>query len=120
MHVDRRVRHRVALAGRPGAQQHRRHAGANADAVRRDVAAVELHRVQDRQAGVDLAAGRVDVDRDVAVRVFALQVQQLRDDAVRHLVEDRRAEEDDPLLEQHRVDVVDALAARRRLDDGGG
>ena len=57
--------------------------------------------------------------RDVALRVLALQVQELGDDAVRDLVVDRRAEEDDALLEQHRVDVVDTLAAGSRLDDGG-
>jgi hypothetical protein len=30
----------------------------------------ELHRVVDREAGVDRAARRVDVDRDVLVRVL--------------------------------------------------
>ena len=53
----------------------------NAD--RRDVTPRELHRVVDRQAGADDAAGRVDVHVDVLVRVLALQVQELRDDQVR-------------------------------------
>ena len=60
--------------------------------------------------------GRVDVDRDVLVRVLGLQVEELGDDEVRDLVVDRRAEEDDPLVEQTRVDVERALAARRLLD----
>ena len=38
------------------------------------------------------------------------------DDQVRDLVVDRRAEEDDPLVEQARVDVERALAARGLLD----
>ena len=49
----------------------------------------EVHRVEDREPGVDRAAGRVDVERDVLLRVDRLQVQQLRDDDVRDLVVDR-------------------------------
>ena len=45
------------------------------------------------------------------------EVQQLGDDEVGDLVVDRRAEEDDALVEQPRVDVVLALAARGALDD---
>jgi hypothetical protein len=44
-------------------------------------------------------------------------VQELGDDQVRDLVVDRAAEEDDALVEQPRVDVELALAARRALDD---
>src|SRR5215211_7819463 len=72
-----------------------------------------------REPGIDRAARRVDVDRDVLVRVLRLQVQELRDDEVGDLVVDRRAEEDDPLVEQPRVDVELALATRRALDDHG-
>ena len=46
-------------------------------------------------------------------------MDQLRDDQVRDLVVDRRAEEDDPLVEQTGVDVEGTLAARRLLDDHG-
>jgi hypothetical protein len=77
----------------------------------------ELHRVVDREAGVHLAAGGVDVHRDVLVGVDRLEVQQLRDHEVGHLVVDRRADEDDALVEQARVDVEGALAARVLLDD---
>jgi hypothetical protein len=41
-------------------------------------------------------------------------VQELGDDEVRDRVVDRRAEEDDPLVEQAREDVELALAARVR------
>ena len=37
---------------------------------------------------------------DVLLRVFGIQMQQLRHDHVRHLIVDRSAEEDDPVLEQ--------------------
>ena len=44
--------------------------------------------------------GRVDVDVDVLVRVLGLEVQQLGADQVGDRVVDRRAQEDDVLLEQ--------------------
>src|SRR5215207_290463 len=113
---DPGVGERHPLALRAAGQQQRPHRHRDSDAHRRHVGLDELHRVVDRQAGVDRAAGRVDVDRDVLVRVRGLEVQQLRDDEVRDRVVDRRAEEDDPLVEQARVDVELALAARRALD----
>ena len=107
------------LPVRPGGEQHRGGRGGLADADRRHVGLDVLHRVVDREEPGDLAAGRVDVDRDVLVRVFALEVQQLGDDQVGDRVVDRRAEEDDALLEQPGVDVERALAAVRLLDDRG-
>ena len=98
-------------------QQQRAHRHRDADADRLHVGLDELHRVVDRQARVHRAAGRVDVDRDVLVGILGLEVQQLRDDQVRDLVVDRRAEEDDPLVEQAGVDVERALPARGLLDD---
>jgi hypothetical protein len=59
-----------------------------------------LHRVVDRQARVDDAAGRVDVERDVLVGVLGLQVEDLGDDQVGDLLVDGLAEEDDPLPEE--------------------
>jgi len=44
-------------------------------------------------------------------------VQQLRHDQVGDVVVDWLAEEDDPLVQQARVDVERALAARALLDD---
>ena len=113
---DPGVRQREALAVGAAHQQQRAHRHRDPDAHRRHVGLDEVHRVVDRQAGVDRAAGRVDVDRDVLVGVGALQVQELRDDEVRDLVVDRAAEEDDPLVEQAGVDVVLALAAGGALD----
>jgi hypothetical protein len=111
------VRQRLALAGGARGEQQRahRHRDAAADRlhVRRDV----LHRVVDREARVDDAAGAVDVQRDVAIGVGGFEVQELRDDEVRDLVVDRLAEEDDPLVEQPAVDVERALAAPVLLDD---
>ena len=90
----------MRLPVRAAGQQQRAHAHRDADADRLHVGLDELHRVVDRQAGVDRAAGRVDVERDVLVGVLGLQVQELGHDQVGDLVVDGRAEEDDPLVEQ--------------------
>ena len=117
VHEDAAVGERRALALGAAGQQQRAHRHRDADAHRRDVGLDEVHRVEDRKARVDRAAGRVDVDRDVLVRIHRLQVQQLRDDDVGDLIVDRGAQEDDALVEQARVDVVLALAASAALDD---
>ena len=114
---DAAVRQRHALAGRAAGEQQRAHAHRDAEADRLHVGLDELHRVVDREAGIDDAAGRVDVERDVLVGVLALEVQQLCDDEVGDLVVDGRADEDDALVEQARVDVERALAASALLDD---
>src|SRR3954447_19665106 len=114
---DLRVGQRHALALRAAGEEQRAHRHRDADADRLHVGLDELHRVVDREARVHRAAGRVDVDRDVLVGVLRLEVQQLRYDEVRDLVVHRRAEEDDALVEQARVDVEGAFATRRLLND---
>ena len=109
------VDHPLALGA--AGQQQRPHAHRDADADRLHVGLYVLHRVVDREARVDGAARRVDVDRDVLVGVLGLEVDELGDDEVRDVLVDRRAEEDDPLVQQARVDVERALAARGLLDD---
>src|SRR5215207_5880184 len=111
------VGQRHPLPLRAAGQQQRPHRHRDPDAHRRHVGLDELHGVVDRQAGVDRAAGRVDVDRDVLLRVLRLEVQELGDDQVGDHVVDCRPEEDDPLVEQPAVDVELALAARGALDD---
>jgi hypothetical protein len=91
-----------ALARRAGGEDERGHRHRDAAADRLHVAGDRLHRVVDREAGVDLPARRVDVQRDVAGGVGGLQVQKLGDDEVGDLVVDRLAEEDDALVERIR------------------
>ena len=71
----------------------------------------ELHRVVDREQAGDLATRRVDVQRDVLVRVLALEVEQLRHDQVGDVLVDRGAEQDDALLEELAQQAGGALAA---------
>ncbi len=109
------VGQRVAFALRASSQQHCAEAGTQPHAYGRNVAGYVLHRVVDREPGVHVSAGRVDVQADVAVRILAGQVQELRDDRVRHLGVDGRAQEHDPLLEEQRVDIECAFPSRTRL-----
>src|SRR5262249_54120688 len=46
-----------------------------------------------------------------------LEEQELRDDEVREVVTDRVAEDDDPIAQEPRVDVVGPFAASGLLDD---
>src|ERR1035437_10171433 len=117
MDQDLRVGQRRALALGAAGQEYRAHRHGDADTGRLHVGLDELHRVVNGQSGVHGAPGRVDVDGNVLVRVFGFQVDQLSDHQVGDLIVDRRAEEDDPLVEKPRIDVERALAARCLLDD---
>src|SRR5205823_6013642 len=61
----------------------------------------------------------VDVDVDVAIRVVGLEMDHLCARQVGDGVVDRRADEDDVLLEEPGVKVVRALTAVGLLHDGG-
>ena len=114
---DPAVRQGIALARGAGRQQHGRHRGRHADADGAHRSAQVLHRVVDGEAGVDHATGRVDVEADVLLGVLGLEEQQLGDDQVREVILDRIAQEDDPLPEQARVDVIRAFTTAGGLDD---
>ena len=108
---DLRVGQRPALA--PGArrQQERAHRRRQADADGRYLALDVLHRIVDRKAGRHGAAGAVNIEEDVLVRVVPLEEEHLRDDEVGRVVIDLAAEEDDAVLQQARIDIVRPLAA---------
>ena len=113
----RGVRQRIALVGRARAQQELAHRRAEAHADRGDVGPDELHRVVDRHARGDRAAGRVDVEPDVATGVLALEVQQLGDELVRDLVVHLAAEHDDAFAKEHPEDLRPGVVAQRRLGE---
>jgi hypothetical protein len=56
---------------------------------------------------------------NVGLRIVRLQKQQLRHEAIRDIVVDRRTEQDDSILEQATVDVHRPLFAAALLDDVG-
>ena len=100
-----------ALALLAGRQQESAHAGRHADAQGGHVGLDEVHGVENRHARADRPARRVDVQRNILVRVFAFQEQQLRHHEVGRLIIHRPHQEDHALFEQARVDVVGTLAA---------
>ena len=100
-------------------QQDRPHTGR--DAYRRGVyrRLHHLHGVINGHAGVDRASRAVDVHIDGLGTVLAVQVQQLGDNEVGHLVVHPGAQKDNALLEQKAVNVVGPLGPIARVDDHG-
>ena len=112
VHQDARVRQRVALALGARGEQELAHRRGHAHRVGGDVARREHHRVVDRHAGADRAAGRVDVEVDVLGRVLGGQQQDLRAQPVGDVVVDLGTQEDDALGEQPLIDRVDEVETR--------
>ena len=117
MNHDLGVRQAEALALSADRKQHCGHGRGHTDADGGDLRLNEVHGVKNRQAGVDLAAGRIDVERDILLGILALKMQQLGNDQVGADGVDLLAQEDDAVVEQARIDIVAALAARRLLDN---
>ena len=63
--------------------------------------------------------GRIDVELDVFLRIFAGEKQHLSNDEIGYLIIDRRAEENDVIAKQTGINVVGALAATRLLNHHG-
>ena len=108
---DVRIRQRETFAFRSRAKQNRRHARRHSETISRHVTSEKLHRVVNRESRRHRATRRVDVNIDVLLRVFHLQEEQLRDDQICDVIIDRRADKNDPVLEQPRIDIVAPLAA---------
>ena len=113
------VRQRETLALGAGSQQNRRCRGCLAQANGGDVVFDELHRVVDGKQGGDVATGAVDVDVDVFVWVFALQVDELRANQVGDRVVDWRAKKDDVVFQHPAVEVIHPLTTAGGLGDVG-
>ena len=116
MDHDLSVRQRIALALCAGGQQKRTHGRCHADADGRNVALDIVHGVVDRHACGDRAAGAVDIQRNVLVRVLRLQIQKLRNNERCGGVVDLLAQHNDAVIQQTGVDVERTLAAAGLLD----
>src|SRR5690606_9212727 len=99
MNHDARVRKGVTSALFACTKQKSTHACRLADTDGADRTAHVLHRVEDRESSGDHAAGRVHVELDVLVGIFALQKQKLRDDDVGDVVVHRATQKDDAVLQ---------------------
>ena len=114
-----RVGQAEALTRSTARKQDSGHGSSHAHANSGDLRLDEVHGVEDSQTGRDLAARRIDVDRDVLLGILALQVKQLGNHQVGRNGVDLFTQKDDAIVQQARIDVVAALTARRLLDNVG-
>ena len=117
MDHNARVRKRIALTRRAAGQEHGSHGSSLTHADRGNIALDVVHRVVDRETRSDNAARRIDIERNILIRISRFKVQKLRNDRVSDRIVDLFSQEDDALVEQTRIDVVAAFAAGRLLDN---
>eukprot|EP00966_Prymnesium_polylepis_P293197 6771983-Prymnesium_polylepis.1 len=110
--VDHRARvgQREPLALGATAQQEGAHRRREADVDRGHVRLDVAHRVEDGEARLHRAAGRVDVHRDLFVVVLGVEVEHDCDQLIGELIVDLRPEEEDALA-VHAVVDVDPIGA---------
>ncbi len=113
------MRQAVALAFGAAGQQHRGHGRRLSHAIGHDVRLHQVHGVENGKARGDGASRRIDIQRNVFFRIFGGQEQHLRDDQIGDVVVNGRAQENDVLLEQARIDIERAFAARGLLHNHG-
>ncbi len=90
------------LALGPGGQQEGPHGGRHADADGGHVALDILHGIVDGHARRDGAAGAVDIELDILIRVLGLQVQQLGNHQRGGGVVDLLGQHDNPVVRKCR------------------
>ena len=110
MDHDLRVGQGQTLALRPRRQQESAHAGRQPNADGGHVTLDILHGVIDGHARGHRAAGAVDVELDLLVRILALQIQQLGHHQGGGGVVDLLRQENDAVVEQTGKNVIGPLA----------
>ena len=100
MDHDAGVRQRIALPLFAGGEKEGAHGCGHAETDRIHLRTDEAHRVEDRHAGRNRAAGAVDVKRNVLVRIFAFQEEKLRNDQVRTDIVYLFSKENDSVLKK--------------------
>src|SRR5262245_33296105 len=95
MNNNARVRKGESLLIRSRGHQNGSHARGLSNADGRDVIADELHRVVNRQSGCNRTAWTVDVQGNIALRIFRFEKQKLRSNEIRNVVVDWGSNEND-------------------------
>ncbi len=116
---DPRIRQGEALALGSGGEQEGSHTGGLAQADSVDRGLYILHGVVNAQSCRDASPGGVDVEIDVFFRILRFQEQELGNDQVGKNVVNRRTQEDDPVFQEPRINVVGAFASVCCLNDYG-
>ena len=117
MDHDAGVRQRIALPLFAGGEKEGAHGCGHAETDRIHLRTDEAHRVEDRHAGRNRAAGAVDVKRNVLVRIFAFQEEKLRDDERSRLIVHLAREKNDAIAKQTRINIEAALCAAGTLNN---
>ena len=114
---DAGIGQRKTLLGCATGEQDSGDGGSLSDASGDHVWFHELHGVVNGEPGCDGAARRIDIELDIAFGIFRLQKEHLSGGQISNMIVDRRADKDDVLFQQPRVNVVSALAAAGLLHD---
>ena len=112
------VRERETFSLRATGEDDTPHTRGETDTDGRDVAGEILHRVVDSETRGDMSPGGVHVESDRLFGVLLLEEEKLCDDRICHLALDHIREEDDTILQEARINIVDALAGGSFVDDG--
>src|SRR5690606_29936785 len=117
MNHDPGVGQAEAFAFGTGSQEEGAHTAGLTNAHGADIRLDKLHGVVNRHARGYGSTGRIDVQVNILVRVLRLQKQKLGHHQVSHIVLNGTHQENNPLFQQARVDVIGALTSCRLLDD---
>ena len=117
MDHDLGIRQRVALALGARGQQERAHRSRHADANGRNIALDIVHGVVNRHACGYGAAGAVDIQRNILIRVLCFQIKQLSHDQRSGRVVYFIAQHDNAVIQQTGVNIKRTLAAAGLLYD---
>ena len=117
MDHDLGIGQRKTLALGAACQQECAHGSRHAHADGGNIALDILHGVVDGHAGTDGAAGAVDIQADVLVRVLPFQIQQLGHDQAGGGVVDVLAQNNDAVIQQTGKNIVRTLAMCRLFHD---
>ena len=113
MDHDLSVGQRKTLALGAAGQQERAHGGCHAHADGGDIALDIPHGIVDGHARTDGAAGAVDIQADILIRVLPFQIQQLCHNKAGRGIVDILAQHDDAVIQQTGEDIVGTLAVCR-------
>ena len=106
MDHDPRVGERKTLARGPGRQEDGPHTCGLPDTDRRDRSLQVLDSVVDRQSTGDDAAGGVDIEKDILLRIFRVKKEELGNNQVGKVIINLAAQKNNAILQQTGVDVV--------------
>ena len=116
MDHDFRIREGHSLAFRAACQQKGSHACRHTDTDRRDIAFDKFHRIINCHTGRNRAAGAVDIQMDILVRVFRFQEKKLSHNEARRYIVYFLTQENNSFFEQSGINVIGTFSAACLFD----